>query len=54
MVSGDNDYAHGDVSTVMESEDIKNEIVNAIDSFKIESDEYCNYPSLGIKFLSNL
>jgi hypothetical protein len=37
LPSGDSDYAHDD--TFSEMEEIPNEILNAIDSFNVESDE---------------
>ena len=38
-VSGDSDYVHDDTFSEMEAEEIPKEILNAIDSFNVESDE---------------
>jgi hypothetical protein len=38
-VSGDSDYVHDDTFSEMEAEEIPKEILNAIDSFNVQSDE---------------
>jgi hypothetical protein len=38
-VSGDSDYVHDDTFSEMEAGEIPKEILNAIDSFNVESDE---------------
>ena len=38
-VSGDSDYVRDDTFSEMEAEEIPKEILNAIDSFNVESDE---------------
>jgi hypothetical protein len=38
-VSGDSDYVHDDTFSEMEGEEILNDILNAIGSFNVESDE---------------
>jgi hypothetical protein len=38
-VSGDSDYVHDDTFSEMEAEEIPKEILNAINSFNVESDE---------------
>jgi hypothetical protein len=38
-VFGDSDYVHDDKFSEMEAEEIPREILNAIDSFNIQSDE---------------
>jgi hypothetical protein len=38
-VSGDSGYVHDDTFSEMEAEEIPKEILNAIDSFNVESDE---------------
>ena len=37
--SGDSDYVHDDTFSEMEAEEIPKEILNALDSFNVESDE---------------
>jgi hypothetical protein len=39
VVFGNSDYVLDDTFSEMEAEEIPNEILNAIDSFKVESDE---------------
>ena len=38
-VSGDSDYVHDDTFSEMEAEEIPKEILNATDSFDVETDE---------------
>jgi hypothetical protein len=38
-VSDDSDYVHDDTFSEMEAEEIPKEILNTIDSFKVQSDE---------------
>jgi hypothetical protein len=38
-VSGDSNYVHDDTFSEMDAEEIPKEILNAIDSFNVESDE---------------
>jgi hypothetical protein len=40
-VSGDSDYVHDDTFSEMEAEEIPKEILTAIDSFNVQSDEEC-------------